>query len=51
MRRGTGPAVRLRRAMVVLASVGGNTVPAIVRLVQGATATTRPEALEQPFTR
>jgi transposase len=33
-RRGTGSAVRLRRAMVVLASAGGNTVPAIARLVQ-----------------
>ncbi len=84
--------MRMRRAMVVLASAGGNTVPAIARLVQGdedairgvihrfnetgmasldpqsaggrprlissedeafvvATATTRPEALEQPFTR
>src|SRR3954451_887957 len=92
VRRGTGSAVRLRRAMVVLASAGGNTVPAIARLVQGdedairgvihrfnetgmasldpqwaggrprlispedeafivATATTRPETLEQPFTR
>jgi transposase len=92
VRRGTGSAVRLRRAMVVLASAGGNTVPAIARLVQGdedavrgvihrfnemgmasldpqwaggrprlispedeafivATATTRPEKLEQPFTR
>jgi len=92
VRRGTGSAVRLRRAMVVLASAGGNTVPAIARLVRGdedavrgvihrfnelgkasldpqwaggrlrlispedevfivATATTRPEALEQPFTR
>jgi len=34
-RRGTGSAVRLRRAMVVLASAGGNTVQAIARLVQG----------------
>jgi transposase len=34
VRRGTGSAVRLRRAMVVLASAGGNTVPAIARLVQ-----------------
>jgi transposase len=92
VRRGTGSAVRLRRAMVVLASAGGNTVPAIARLVQGdedavrgvihrfnemgmaslnprwaggrprlispddeafivTTATTRPEALGQPFTR
>jgi transposase len=33
-RRGTGSVVRLRRAMVVLASAGGNTVPAIARLVQ-----------------
>jgi transposase len=91
-RRGTGSAVRLRRAMVILASAGGNTVPAIARLVSGdedsirqlihrfneigmgcldprwaggrprrispddeafiiATASTRPEALGQPFTR
>ena len=35
VRRGTGSVVRLRRAMVVLASAGGNTVPAIARLVQG----------------
>src|SRR5947207_14311429 len=35
VRRGTGSAIRLRRAMVVLASAGGNTVPAIARLVQG----------------
>ena len=35
VRRGTGSTVRLRRAMVVLASAGGNTVPAIARLVQG----------------
>jgi transposase len=34
VRRGTESAVRLRRAMVVLASAGGNTVPAIARLVQ-----------------
>ena len=34
MRRGTGSAVRLRRAMVVLASAGGNSVPVIARLVQ-----------------
>jgi transposase len=27
--------VRLRRAMVILASASGNTVPAIARLVQG----------------
>ncbi|MEV0731010.1 IS630 family transposase [Polymorphospora sp. NPDC050346] len=33
-RRGTGSAIRLRRAMVVLASAGGNTVPVIARLVQ-----------------
>ena len=84
--------MRLRRAMVVLASAGGNTVPAIARLVHGdedavrgvihrfnemglvsldprwaggrprlispedeafivATASTRPESLNQPFTR
>lgn len=84
--------IRLRRAMVVLASAGGNSVPVIARLVQAdedsvrqvihrfnemgmgcldprwaggrprriseddeafivATATTRPEALDQPFTR
>ena len=35
VRRGTGSAVRLRRAMGVLASAGGNTVSAIARLVQG----------------
>ncbi len=34
MRRGTGSILRLRRAMVVLASAGANTVPAIARLVQ-----------------
>ena len=34
MRRGTGSVVRLRRAMVVLASAGGNSVPVIARLVQ-----------------
>ncbi|MGH3748733.1 MAG: IS630 family transposase [Micromonosporaceae bacterium] len=34
VRRGTGSPIRLRRAMVVLASAGGNTVPAIARLVQ-----------------
>jgi transposase len=92
VRRGTGSAVRLRRAMVVLASAGGNSVPVIARLVQAdedsvravihrfnesglasldprwaggrprrtstddeafivTTATTRPEALGQPFTR
>ncbi|MEV4131430.1 IS630 family transposase [Dactylosporangium sp. NPDC049742] len=91
-RRGTGSAIRLRRAMVVLASAGGNSVPVIARLVQAdedsvrqvihrfnelgmaslnpqwaggrprliseddeafivATANTRPEALDQPFTR
>ena len=84
--------MRLRRAMVILASAGGNTVPAIARLVQGdedairqvihrfndmglacldprwaggrprrispedeafivETASTRPETLDQPFTR
>src|SRR4051812_1049052 len=34
VRRGTGSTVRLRRAMVVLASAGGNSVPVIARLVQ-----------------
>lgn len=34
VRRGTGSVVRLRRAMVVLASAGGNAVPVIARLVQ-----------------
>jgi transposase len=92
VRRGTGSPIRLRRAMVIMASASGNTVPAIARLVQGdedairgvihrfnemglacldpqwaggrprlispddeifiiATATTRPETLDQPFTR
>lgn len=92
VRRGTGSPVRLRRAMVIMASASGNTVPAIARLVQGdedavrgvihrfnddglasldpqwaggrprlistddeafivATALTRPEKLDQPFTR
>ncbi|WP_233579681.1 IS630 family transposase [Verrucosispora sp. FIM060022] len=40
-RRGTGSPVRLRRAMVVLASAGGNTVPAIARLVQADEDTVR----------
>jgi transposase len=35
VRRGSGSPIRLRRAMVILASAGGNTVPAIARLVQG----------------
>ncbi|MEU4782943.1 helix-turn-helix domain-containing protein, partial [Micromonospora sp. NPDC023633] len=39
--RGNGSAVRLRRAMVVLASAGGNTVPAIARLVQADEDTVR----------
>jgi transposase len=34
--------MRLRRAMVVLASAGGNTVPAIARLVQADEDTIRP---------
>jgi transposase len=92
VRRGTGSAVRLCRAMMILASASGNTVPAIARLVQGdedairqvihrfnemgmasldpqwaggrprlispddeafivTTASTRPEKLDQPFTR
>ncbi|MEV5768165.1 IS630 family transposase [Micromonospora sp. NPDC052213] len=40
-RRGTGSPIRLRRAMVVLASAGGNTVPAIARLVQADEDTVR----------
>jgi hypothetical protein len=35
VRRGTGSPIRLRRAMVIMASASGNTVPAIARLVQG----------------
>jgi hypothetical protein len=34
VRRGAGSTVRLRRALVVLDSAGGNTVPVIARLVQ-----------------
>ncbi|GAA4264025.1 hypothetical protein GCM10022255_113880 [Dactylosporangium darangshiense] len=34
-RRGTGSPIRLRRAMVIMASASGNTVPAIARPVQG----------------
>jgi transposase len=92
VRRQTGSPIRLRRAMVIMASASGNTVPAIARLVQGdedairevihrfneiglacldprwaggrprrispdeeafivTTARTRPQALDQPFTR
>ena len=40
-RRGTGSPIRLRRAMVVLVSAGGNTVPAIARLVQAHEDTIR----------
>ncbi|MEV5769378.1 helix-turn-helix domain-containing protein, partial [Micromonospora sp. NPDC052213] len=40
-RRGTGSPIRLRRAMVVLASAGGNTVPAIARLIQADEDTIR----------
>ncbi|MFD0816745.1 helix-turn-helix domain-containing protein [Micromonospora zhanjiangensis] len=40
-RRGTGSAVRLPQAMVVLASAGGNTVPAIARVVQADEDTVR----------
>ncbi|WP_416903502.1 IS630 family transposase [Micromonospora echinospora] len=40
-RRGTGSPIRLRRAMVVLASAGGNTVPAIARLVEADEDTIR----------
>jgi transposase len=35
VRRGSGSPIRLRRAMVIMASASGNTVPAIARLVQG----------------
>src|SRR5690349_11227456 len=35
VRRGTGSPIRLRRAIVIMASASGNTVPAIARLVQG----------------
>lgn len=35
VRKGTGSSIRLRRAMVIMASASGNTVPAIARLVQG----------------
>ena len=35
VRRATGSPIRLRRAMVILASAGGNTVPVIARLVRG----------------
>jgi Winged helix-turn helix len=41
VRRGTGSTVRLRRAMVVLASAAGNTVAAIARLVQADEDTIR----------
>ncbi|HEX3790653.1 MAG TPA: hypothetical protein VHW44_22510 [Pseudonocardiaceae bacterium] len=32
VRRGTGSSIRLRRAMVIMASASGNTVPAIARV-------------------
>jgi transposase len=35
VRRGTGSPIRLRRAMIIMASANGNTVPAIARLVHG----------------
>lgn len=41
MRRGTTSSVRFRRAMIVLASAGGNTVPVIARLVQADEDTVR----------
>jgi len=41
VRRGTTSAVRFRRAMIVLASAGGNTVPVIARLVQADEDTVR----------
>jgi len=41
VRRGTGSPVRYRRALMVLASIGGNTVPAIARLVEADEDTVR----------
>ena len=41
VRRGSGSAVRYRRAMIVLASSSGNTVPAIARLVAADQDTVR----------
>ena len=41
VRRGTGSPVRYRRALIVLASIGGNTVPAIARLVDADEDTVR----------
>ncbi|MFI6604045.1 IS630 family transposase [Nonomuraea sp. NPDC050536] len=41
VRRGTTSTVRYRRAMIVLASAGGNTVPVIARLVQADEDTVR----------
>ncbi|SIM59804.1 hypothetical protein SAMN04489832_0895 [Micromonospora cremea] len=42
VRRGTGSVARLHRAMVVVASAGGNTVLAIARLVQADEDSVRP---------
>jgi hypothetical protein len=41
VRRGTMSTVRYRRAMILLASAGGNTVPVIARLVQADEDTVR----------
>ncbi|NJP30118.1 IS630 family transposase [Microbispora sp. SCL1-1] len=41
VRRGSTSSVRYRRAMIVLASAGGNTVPVIARLVQADEDTVR----------
>jgi transposase len=41
VRRGSTSEVRYRRAMMLLASAGGNTVPAIARLVQANEDTVR----------
>ncbi|MDA0636625.1 IS630 family transposase [Nonomuraea sp. MCN248] len=41
VRRGTTSTVRYRRAMILLASAGGNTVPVIARLVQADEDTVR----------
>jgi transposase len=41
VRRGSASPVRYRRALIVLASIGGNTVPAIARLVEADEDTVR----------
>jgi hypothetical protein len=49
VRRGKHGSVRVRRAMIIMAS--GTLVPAIARSVIVTAARTRPEKLGQPFTR